>query len=156
MEIGSCQVHPSTARTSGRSRPPTHRAARFALKRFDAAHCRNVWNPPTAREHTKSSGASSSPNSSYRLIRTRAFTTSISRMTSARKVPFFAFDSTTKISSSGAKILIGNPGKPAPEPMSASRPFRKGMVGTAYIDSQKCRYKISVDRGQIHLLVPGQ
>ncbi|GEM_PF-6495139 len=135
--IGSFHSHNLDLRASSRSRPPIHSATCFALTCGEAAHSKKRPNSPTALEQTVSSGATSSPSSSYRLMSTRVSLSPNSRATSARKVPFLIFDSTSTNSNSGRAILSGTPGNPAPEPMSASRPLSTGIAPAPNMDSQK-------------------
>src|SRR5271165_2775410 len=135
--IGSCHSHWADLRTSSKSRPPIQSTTRLADNSSEAAQSRNEPNSPSAREQTYSSGAKSSESSSYRLISTLVFSSSSSRITSARNVPFFILDSTSNSSKSGFRIFIGIPGNPAPEPMSASRPELSGTAIAPNMDSQK-------------------
>jgi len=120
-----------------KSRPPIHKITCLAAIRSEAAQARNGSKSPRAREQTKSRGATSSPSSSYRLTSTRVSGSSMFQSTSAKNVAFFMFDSTRNMFRFGRMILSGMPGKPAPEPTSASRPFSTGTATAAYILSQK-------------------
>src|ERR1700730_910584 len=136
---GSRHSHPAIRRTSSRSCPPIQKITWFAAMRSDPAHLRNEANSPSAREHTASRGNSSSPSSSYRLTSTEVFLSPRVRTSSAKNVASFTLESTRNNCNSGRIIFKGTPGKPPPEPTSASRPPFKVIATAAYIDSQKWR-----------------
>ena len=73
----------------------------------------------TARRVTASAGGLG--KLSARPENTSMFVNVICRMISRRKVAFFWLDSIRVRSILGAQILMGRPGKPAPEPMSIKR-----------------------------------
>src|SRR5713226_4487423 len=122
IEIGSFHNHPLIFFISSTSRPLTQRIACPAATRSEWAQPRNLSNSPNAREQTKSSGATSSPSSSYWLTSTRVSVRPSSRTTSARNVAFLTFDSIKNTWSCGRAIFTAKPGKPPPDPTSASRP----------------------------------
>ena len=125
----------------------------------DAAHLRKGSKSPRALQQTMSRGARSSSSSSYLEISTLEFLSPISRLTSARKVPFLMLDSTRKSSISGYKYLHRNPGKTGSR-ANVGEPTRfygdgngakHGLAEMANEDFQRI-----ADRRQIQLLIPLQ
>ena len=120
--IGSRQDHCKLPEIRAASSPPTQRTSFPDSASEPVDHDRRFSNAPTARAVTKSNLAGSIRTSSIRDRVTVTLERARDRMTSDRNVDFFKFDSISSTKSSGESIARGIPGKPAPEPTSASRP----------------------------------
>ena len=68
---------------------------------------------------------------------------SVFALTSDRNVAFLVFDSISVTSRPGTNRASGMPGRPAPEPTSASRPFSIGTAGMAAILSPMWNRRMS-------------
>src|ERR1022692_71957 len=98
---GDSHTHRGLLRTCSTSAAPSHSTTRLASTFSEAAHFKKTSKSPKARAKRKSTGAISPPSSSYRLTDTFAPGIPNARMTSAKKVAFFIFDSTRTICESG-------------------------------------------------------
>jgi len=97
----------------------------------------------TAREVTTSSECSSIKHFSNLHLKTSTPLIPSRLTTSDRNAAFLPFDSMSATLNSGRMIFSANPGNPAPDPTSASRPFSTATAFAANMDSPKCLSRIT-------------
>src|SRR6185437_1891628 len=121
--IGDYQFHSFSARTTSTSPSPKKSTSLPLANNLSRDQLIRRACFPIALEQIKSNG-SKPLTSSMRLRRTVTFERSSRRATSDKNAAFFAFASIRVVRSFGIAMARGKPGKPAPEPTSASRPSR--------------------------------
>jgi hypothetical protein len=128
---------------------PINKARRPGVRSNRAAANKAVSKRSTARRVTI--GAEEAGKSWARPVNTSMCVNLRARITSRRKVAFLCLDSMRVTDNFEAQILMGSPGKPAPEPRSSKRapsesPGARGgereRFCAAKMDSPKCRVTI--------------
>src|SRR6185437_9650654 len=136
--IGTCtQRQPGICVVFSASSAPNQRMTRPSLDRMLRDHDKRSPIPPKPGAVTIASPFVGIFEASKRTGRTSTLLSCSFRATSFRKAHFFLFGSSNVTLQFGHRSLIAKPGKPAPEPTSASRPFAKFSRDNAKMLSPK-------------------
>lgn len=130
-----CQSEACTAVSA--SSAPNQRMTRPSPDRAFRDHDKRSSTFPSARDVTNASSFGRILEASNPMERMATSLSSSFRTTSFRKAHFFLFGSSNITLRFGRKSLIAKPGKPAPEPTSASRPCSKLSKDNAKMLSPK-------------------
>src|SRR5579859_6160156 len=131
------QCQPGIRAVSSASSEPSQKITRPSRDSVLRDHDKRSSILPKARDVTNLSSSGRIAEDSNPIERMSTSVSSSLRVTSFRKAHFFLFGSSKVTLKFGHKSLIAKPGKPAPEPTSASRPCSKLSKDNAKMLSPK-------------------